>query len=397
MYAVSDLWLDAVRFGGGTRYGYVQAFNAAGTPVVLPDGGTHLPLKVDGTNEVQVDASTPGGRRVLRVTLPKDEALWDALAPVGTELRAYTALNVAGSVEIVPQGVFDVDVQNLGYTASGDLSITAPDRWARVQRAKFLAPRTATVGATNKAQIATLLNEVTGGSASIEATSTATVPAQTWDSDRAGAIEGLAKAASLDVFFDRSGTAVIRDIPTVQPTGVWTVDAGPSGVMQDAQRQRDRQRTFNIVVVIDDRNDGTTPLAPRFVWDNNSASPTYAGPGSGASTTPPTFPGWAAAPFGQRAVEFKSSVFNNAAQMVAAGQSLLAKVSGLAAQLTLTSAPNPALDDGDTILVTFPRDRWDRQRASERHIIDSLTIPLAWHKNPLRISTRSTVADLPES
>jgi hypothetical protein len=394
MYAVSQIFLDALRYGGGQWYGYVTAW-LGGSPVVLPDGSTRLPLKTDGQNEVRVDGATSGVRRTLSVTCPRVPGLWDALAPVGTELRAYTAIKyLSGGVEVVPQGVFDVDVQSLGYTASGELKITAPDRWARIQRARFLAPRTSTVGATNRAQIATLLNEVTGGSASDEATSTATVPAQTWDKDRAGAIEDLAKAASLDVFFDRSGTAIIRDFPTLQASGVWTVDAGPTGVMVSADRQRDRQLTYNIVVVIDTRNDGTAPLPPMYVWDNNPDSPTYAGSGSGASTTPPTFPGWAAAPFGQRPFPYKSPLFANSAQQTAAGTTMLGKVTGLNAQLDVSTVPNTALDDGDTIAVSLPRERWDRTRPAERHIVDSFTVPLVWHRTPMQISTRSSVADI---
>jgi hypothetical protein len=394
MYAVSQIFLDALRYGGGQWYGYVTAW-LGGSPVVLPDGSTRLPLKTDGQNEVRVDGATSGVRRTLSVTCPRVPGLWDALAPVGTELRAYTAIKyLSGGVEVVPQGVFDVDVQSLGYTASGELKITAPDRWARIQRARFLAPRTSTVGATNRAQIATLLNEVTGGSASDEATSTATVPAQTWDKDRAGAIEDLAKAASLDVFFDRSGTAIIRDFPTLQASGVWTVDAGPTGVMVSADRQRDRQLTYNIVVVIDTRNDGTAPLPPMYVWDNNVLSPTYAGPGSGASTTPPTFPGFAAAPFGQRATELESPLFVNSAQQIAAGSTKLGLVTGLNAQVNAMSTPNTALDDGDTVAFTFPREKWDQPRKTERHIVDSFTVPLVWHRTPMPISTRSSVADI---
>jgi hypothetical protein len=75
-----------------------------------------LPLKTDGQNQVQVDGATPGGRRTLQVTSPRDVGLWDALAPVGTELRAYTAIkHQSGAAEVVPQGVFDVDVQSMGY------------------------------------------------------------------------------------------------------------------------------------------------------------------------------------------------------------------------------------------------------------------------------------------
>jgi hypothetical protein len=81
-------------------------------------------------------------------------------------------------VEVVPQGIFDVDVQSMGYTASGDLKITAPDRWARVQRASSW-PRVSSPWGTLAHVDHRGLNEeaIPGVTVSIESTSTATVPA----------------------------------------------------------------------------------------------------------------------------------------------------------------------------------------------------------------------------
>jgi hypothetical protein len=115
------------------------------------------------------------------------------------------------------------------------------------------------------------------------------------------------------------------------------------------------------------------------------------------------------------------------AQAASAGAALLAKSSGLAAQLTLTAAPNPALDDGDTILVVLPPDdprmtadgvgvglgvqafgtspfgegyltdattfHYANPQPTERHIVDKVTVSLT-PQNPQSIDTRSTAADL---
>lgn len=423
MYPVSARFLDAIRAGGGRWYGYVEAWfageqlripdvegRAVATPVsgfgvqpfgVSPFGGSVtysfeqgvLPL-IDGA--VTVDGSTPGVRRVLNATFAPAPGLWDLLAPVGTELRAFTAIRFPdGTVETVPQGVFDVDVQSISYGADGKLVITAPDRWVRVQRARFLTPRQ--LGGDHfQRQIADLIEEVVPGVAVSDDTPLGgVIPPQTEDRDRAGFIEKVATAGSLDVYFDRTGVPVIRAAPALSTAPVWDVDAGDKGVLLSADRERNRQKTYNIVVVNGTRNDGASPFPTQYVWDNDPNSSTFAGPGTGADSVPPA--PLDAGPFGQRPFFYSSPLLEDAAQAQSAGASILNRVSGLAAQLTLSAVANPALDDGDTIRVTLPRERRDRLRPVERHITDRFTVPLVPHRNPQQIYTRSTVADVEES
>lgn len=147
---------------------------------------------------------------------------------------------------------------------------------------------------------------------------------------------------------------------------------------------------------------------------------------------------------GQRPTFIESALFTSAAQQIAAGRTRLAQVTGLNAQVNASAVPNTALDDGDTIKIVFPSGRgfsviggvgggggtggtpaqgFGEQAfgtstfgvgvaaidptpsspsspivatpgVAERHIVDSLTVPLVWHKSPLQIATRSTVADI---
>lgn len=430
MYPVSAKYLDALR-AGSRQYGYVEAWRG-GFQLSFTDAdgrtSTRLPLNEKGQNQVVDDSTTAGPRRTLTLTLAPLPGLWDLLAPLGTELRVYTAMQFLDeTLEVVPQGVFGIDVQKANYGGGGDLTLTAPDRWQQVVNAEFLTPRAASAGASARVQIATLLSEVFPSMGVVDtATSTATVPAQTWDRDRAKAILDLAKSASLDVGFDRTGTAYIRDLPKLADRAVWTVDASANGVLMTADRERNRQNTYNIVKVSSPANPaGGDLFAPVFVWDNNSASPTYAGSGSGSDVAPPALS--TAGPFGQRCYFYSSPLVTTSAQAASAGAAQLAKVSGLAAQLTLTAAPNPALDDGDTILVLLPPDdpgmtadgvgvgfgvqafgaspfgqgaltdgttfHYTNPQPAERHIVDKVTVSLT-PQNPQSIDTRSTAADL---
>jgi len=396
MYAASAARLEVLRTGGPQTYGYVEAWFAGSAITVTDENGaqtTHLPLHSDGQNEVAVDGTAPGPRRTLSCTLAPQSGLFDVLARLGVTLRAYTAVRyLDGSVETEPQGRFDVDVTTIGYAANGTISITAPDFWQRIVNARFFTPRAATKNATARAQIASLVTEVVGGTVTDTSTSTATVPAQTWDRDRAQAIQDVAKAASIDFYFDRNGNPCIRDVPVLNPTGsVLTIDASETGILIDAARERNRQKTYNIVVVTGVAADGSSPFAPQYVWDNDATSPTYAGSGTGSGATPPAAN--TAGAFGQRPYFYSSPLLRSTTQAIAAGQTILARVTALESQLTLTSVPAPMLDDGDTILVTLPGDDSLSVGVTEVHLIDSFTVPLVPHKNAMPISTRSTRPD----
>lgn len=387
MTAVDARQYEIVR-GPHFGYGYLEAWYDGDLLEVEIDGrvSTRLPM-TDGT--VEVDGSTPGARRTLSATFASLPGLFDQLAPVGTELRAFLVMRGPDGVEVTTsQGVFDIDVQRVGYAANGDIQVTAPDRWARVQRARFLVPRASIPNGLAREQIVTLLNEAmpAGVSTSDQGTSTDTVPAQVWDRDRAQAIEDMAKAASLDVFMDRDGVPTIRDAPTIDPANVaWTVDAGELGVMVDADRERNRQQTYNLVVVNGTPNEGAAPFAAQFVWDDEPGSPTYAGP------DPVNHPELAG-PFGVRPTFYSSPLVRNIGQALRVGRTIRARVSGLAAQMSLSTVTKSDLDDGATILVKLPPEHANARRPVELHIVDRMTVPLRPSAgNPQRIYTRSTL------
>jgi len=401
VYAVSQRRLDVLRTGGVKSYGYVEAWYAGSQITVLDEFGrstSHLPLQADGTNQVPVDGSAPGPRRTLSLTLAPLPGLFDALAKIGVELHTFTATEyLDGSIDTEPQGIFDVDVASVGYGVSGNITLTAPDRWQRVVNQRFLVPRASTKGATIRAQITSLLLEAlpAGTAVSDTSTSTATVPAQTWDEDRAGTIQDLAKSAGLDVYFDRNGSPCIRDVPALNPANVaLTIDAAETGILIDASRERNRQKTYNVVVVSGTAADGTTPFTPQVAWDNDATSATYAGPGAGSGPYTSLPAASTAGPFGQRIYKYSSPLITTTSQAVRAAQTILSRVTGLAAQLTLTSVPAPFLDDGDTIVVALPpTDPLNPSGVSEVHIVDGFTVPLVPSKNPMPLTTRSTRPD----
>lgn len=361
MFPVSPAFLAALRQGHAmtTR---VEVWNGA-TQVLA-----NLPIDAGA---VTVDGTGSGVRRKLDVTVTPDVAglLFDVLAPVGTELVVYRGVRfVDRTVEWVPLGVFGIDSQSLSYGVDGALTLSCPDRWARVQRARFLTPTTTSGSAISEAL--RLATEGVPTPSSSTVTSVVTSPVSVWERDRDQAINDLAKSAGAEIFYDVQGALLARDVPRLTSVPVWRVDARTEGaVMLSGARTRDRSRTYNAVVVTAASTDGSAPFAPQIAYDNDPTSPT-----------------WVGGPFGQVPTFYSSPLITTAAQALAAAAAILSRTTALAAQLSLTAAVNPALEAGDTILAVFP------DRHVEYHLLDTFAVPLD-PQTSQPMTTRSTRPD----
>jgi hypothetical protein len=211
------------------------------------------------------------------------------------------------------------------------------------------------------------------------------VPAVVWEKDRDKAINDLAESIGARVSFDRDGIPTIEDLPTVTTPPVWTVEAGPTGVMITAARDISRERTYNVVVVTSDKADGVAPFPPIIISDNISTSPTYAGPD-------PYYQLSSAAPFGIVPYFYTSPLLTYDIQAMFAGNGILQRIRGLASQLSMEFVRNHALDSFDTIDVTLPPERYDQPAVTERHVIDQIVHPLL-PTGANTVETRSSRAD----
>lgn len=341
------------------------------------------------------DESAPGIRRTLSIELFPTLGLYELLAPIGTELHVRSVIRYpSGATETVPLGVYDIDSESMSYGSGGSIRVSGSDKWGRIQRAQFLLPQASLPGMLVTDQIATLIRGALGSgeNVTVTATSTATVGALVWEKERDTAILDLAKSIGARVSFDRTGVATIEDLPTIAAEAVWTVDASPTGVMLSGSRDRNRKRTYNMVVVVPEKADGQPPFAPQFVWDNDPNSPTYAGSGGigGAGPTPPSPD--AAGPFGHVPYYYVSPLLETADQAIEAGRTILARVTGMAAQLSLEFIRNHALDSLDAIDALLPAERFDQPQPLERHVIDRIVHPLV-PSGSSTIDTRSTRTD----
>jgi len=300
-------------------------------------------------------ASGSGVRRTLDVTIA-DRTLWSVLDTIGVELRPYRGIRYpSGDVELVPLGVFSLDQQSISVGPTGGIEVrSAPDRWARVQRAQFEQPTPAIATATIASEIQRL---VTGAVSGITVTNNATSSAKAgpliWEQDRAQAAADLATSIGAEVFFDNAGNLAIENAPLLGQTPVWTVDASPSGVLLSGERVRDRSRTYNVVVAYPTSLSGTAPYAPVIVADTDPTSRTYVN-----------------GPFGRVPYRYTTPAMTTSAQALQAATALLNRVKAVNAQLSVDAVVHPGLDRGDVITVLTPGG------VTELHLVDSCTIPL---------------------
>lgn len=377
MYPVSARWGPALRAPHTRVTTAVHRNLITGVSTLLSgrDG-----VLVDGS---VTDDSTKRQRRSLSLTLAPSEAIWEALDTVGAEITVTQAIKyVDMQTEWVPMGIFVADQDQIGYGTDGNIQITAPDRWIKVVRNNFGLTRTSVP--TNMAwqEIQRLVEACWAGDfpfpgwAQLDETATTKVGSLIWDDgNRDTAIADLCTANSLEIFFDRNGLAVLRPVPLLTDTSpsVWTVDASPVGVLIDASRTRDRSVVRNAILV----TSTATDVSFAEVEVKNDT------PGDPLSVD---------GPLGYVPEDLSLSTLRNSDQARAAGLTELGKTLGVAKQLTLTAAANPALDSEDVILALLPKTDANLPRPVELHMADSITHPLR-PDGTQTILTRSTRPD----
>jgi len=168
---------------------------------------------------------------------------------------------------------------------------------------------------------------------------------------RAEALHALALAAGGETYFDANGDYVFdRQAGGTEP--VWTLDAGEAGVLVGADESLNRTGVYNGVLF---QGQSTADAAPivALATDDDPTSPTRWG-----------------GPFGKVARIEQSSAVTTLEQAEEAAAILLDRRLTLTRALTVTTAPNPAIEAGDVVTVLFPDGR------EERHIVDAVRIGL---------------------
>jgi hypothetical protein len=274
--------------------------------------------------------------------------------PLGGYALVRRGLRYAdGSTELVLLGRLRVESVSWG-TLDSTASLELADRGAQIRDEPFTAPYAAK-GKTPHGAAVEIVQAVFGSSI---AYLTPFMPAAvlgdiTWTGERTEALSQLEQSYGAETYFDAAGDFVFAQKPQDADPVVWTVDAGDLGVMVDARESLDRTGVYNGVVVKGQAQGDLPPVQALATFDD------------------PTSPIRWGGPFGHVAILADSTTVTTVPEAQAAADALLRLRLKQTRSLELTSAPNPALEAGDTISVEFPDGR------AEVHLIDAVTIDLA--------------------
>lgn len=356
MYPVpSARFLPALR-ESHVPYTLVQLLRADGVVVDV--------AHTDGS--VTVDRGS-GVRRTCTVTVPDTSLIpmtpTDQLAIYGARLRILRGVIYGdGSFEAVPLGLFRVDSVE-GDPALGPVTISGSGLEAVVTDDKLIAPYTTRGGTAAVTAITGLIQGSIPGATVTNRATDATIGTMTWDAqgDRWAAVQECATAIGAEVYADADGQFVIAELPDLlTATVAWDVDAGESGVLMSANRAFSRDGMYNVVVASGENTEDNTVAVTATASDTDPTSPTYV-----------------SGPFGRVPTFYSSATLINSTLAQGAANKLLRDSLKPNATVSLTSLPNPCLEPGDVLRVTYEDGRRELQQIQSLSIslgLDSVTI-----------------------
>jgi hypothetical protein len=289
-------------------------------------------------------------------------------APYGTEVFLARGVETgAGGTLWAPLGYYRINQTTQGDAAKGPLSLDLSDRMATIIDSRFMSPRQWLTGTL----VGDIVNEVV-----LEVYPDAVI---VWDDDsdesqlgraliveesRFEVLKTLANGLGKIFYWDEIGRLVFKTIPS-ETDVIWTVNAGPRGVMVKANRSISRDGVYNAVVVTGEGADDLVPV--RAVAINaQESSPTY-------------FYG----PFGQIPRFYSSPFITTVPQAQNAAVNLLRQTLGAPYDVGLSAVPNPAARPYDVYRVIYD----DGTR--ELHINARTSIPLDVD-SPITVATRQS-------
>lgn len=346
MYRVSDRFLPRIAESSDIAV-EVQLFTTDGRVIPLDVTGGSIPI--DAGQDVRRTCSITTADVSLIPRTPRDE-----LATYGARLRIAVGVEYGdGTRETVPQGVFRLDSVD-GDPTMGPVTLQGKAIEVIVQDDKFTEPYRA-VGSVVSA-VTDLIRRSLPDAEIVSRITDVGIGATTWDvqGDPWAAVQEVAATAGAAVYTDGDGVFIIATLPDLLTTlPVWEVTAGEGGVLVSANRGMSNAGVFNGIYAAGEDAGTDAPPVHALVVDDDPGSPTY----------------WDG-PFGHRPDFYSSSTLTSVGACVAAATLKLTAAKAPNATGDLSSLPNPALEPGDIIRVTYA------DGIRELHQVASLTVPL---------------------
>lgn len=294
--------------------------------------------------------------RNLTITLPQQlypQTVDGFLAPYGNRLTVTRGLEWADGDQRYSWIVFTGRIQRPVLSPDGSVVLRAADRAYEVVEAGFVKPANAMTGSTVSVQFRTLISDgVPDAVFGVSDVFGQLMPAQTWESDRAGAADEISTTVGAFWYALADGRFVQRRYPWAVPSpSLLTLSDGVGGVIAGSP-SRDREDVYNSITVYGERADGTLPVFA-VAEDTNPLSRTFVG-----------------GPFGRRhrGIPLRTPQTQGSAQTAA--DAYLRRSVALQETWTWVQPPDAALELGDVVSLNA----FDRTGIVQ--VVSGFTLPL---------------------
>ena len=173
------------------------------------------------------------------------------------------------------------------------------------------------------------------------------------DRDRLKLVKGLEESSSVVGMFNRLNSYEITPTPSLSDDVMWTVDAGPEGVLISYGKKYDREGVYNAVIVTGE-NQKTKWVYTHAEFDTDTGPTQWGGDGG----------------FGYKPYFYRSPLLKTEANVEKTAERMLRDATSARAGLDFEFVPNPLLEAGDVVRVKLG------DGTTEKHLITSLTIGL---------------------
>lgn len=322
----------------------------------------HLPISA---GSVSVD-STRATKRTFSATVVDDtgslipKSSGDPLAPYGAELHVFRGALLDWSPYYWPVGFFRLATVDVVDDGSGPtIQVTGYDRSRAISLSRFTVAYTIAAGTDVLSAIADILSLSSVGMSvwmDVQTRTTGTVGAVRVidaESDPWATIQSLATDIGCEAYFDTVGNCVVRDQPNPGSGSVVdTYEYGELSKFTKLTNSLTDDPGYNGVVVSGEA--AGLPVYTSEMFDSDPSSPTYY-----------------LGPYGKRPYFYRSQYIYTQAQADSAAQGLYLSNTGITEQAKFEAIPNPTLDGGDIVEVTY-----DDLGVNDRFVIESLEMPL---------------------
>lgn len=299
--------------------------------------------------------------RTLSLSVPSWLYPWDTsdlLNPYGQVLKVFQGVRY-GSGDLDEFPTFVGPILEVTPQGNGVALVSAGDLATDVVLSDATAPTLATTGAKVTSEIKRLITDASplATFGRFDAIGTKVPEGLSYDVDRGGSLDGLAKVAGAFWYALADGRFVVRFIPWTVPivsTKLPMTNVG--GSLLTAFPARSRSGVFSRVTVTSESNQGGPPLFAT-AQDTDPASPTYI---NGA--------------FGVKSTQLRITQAGSQGACLAAAKAALGRSKALTQSWKLTATADPSLELGDALAVQY-RDEDGVDRYADQ-IIAGFQLPL---------------------